>query len=130
MIQPNGQNGSGSAATIQERVAREAVITTPAGGDALGQGPELATRAKQRTKQQFQENRFVIMAGAIVVALLIFVATSIPSKRLAPKSKNGAAASAPSDKSLFPITDSGRPALRVFRGVWQFPRVRGSCCNG
>jgi hypothetical protein len=121
MIQPNGQNGNGRAATIQEPAASEAVIGTPAAGDALGQGPELATRAKQRTRQQIQQNRFVIIAaGAIVVALLIFVATSMPSKRSAPKSKNGAAAAtpdatsennaAPGDKSLFPITDSGRPA--------------------
>lgn len=121
MIQPNGQNGSGRAATIQEPAASEAVIGTPGAGDALGQGPELATRAKQRTRSQIQQNRFVmIAAGAIVVALLIFVATSMPSKRSVPKSKNGAAATtpdatsessaAPSDKSLFPITDSGRPA--------------------
>ena len=123
MIQPNGQNGNGSAATIQEPAASETVIGTPAAGDALGQGPELATRAKQRTRQQIQQNRFVIIAaGAIVVALLIFVATSMPSKRSAPKSKNGAAATtqdatpessaAPGDKSLFPITDSGRPATK------------------
>ena len=123
MIQPNGQNGNGSAATIQEPAASETVIGTPAAGDALGQGPELATRAKQRTRQQIQQNRFVIIAaGAIVVALLIFVATSMPSKRSAPKSKNGAAATTqdatsessttPGDKSLFPITDSGRPATK------------------
>ncbi len=57
-----------------------------------------------------------------MVALLIFVATSIPGKRPAPKSKNGATATTqdvasessatPSDKSLFPITDSGRPATK------------------
>ena len=123
MIQPNGQNGNGSAATIQEPAASETVIGTPAAGDALGQGPELATRAKQRTRQQIQQNRFVIIAaGAIVVALLIFVATSMPSKRSAPKSKNGTAAATPDatsesgttpgDKSLFPITDSGRPVAK------------------
>ena len=93
MIQPNGQNGNGRAATIQEAAASETVIGTPAAGDALGQGPELATRAKQRTRPQIQQNRFVIIAaGAIVVALLIFVATSMPRKRSAPTSKNGAAA--------------------------------------
>jgi len=123
MTQPNGQNGRGSAATIQEPAVSETVVGTTATGDLLGQGPELATRAKQRTKQQFQQNRFVIIgAGAIVAALLIFVATSMPSKRLAPKPKNGAVATtldatsesgaAPSEKSLFPITDSGRPAAK------------------
>lgn len=120
-MQPNGQNCDGRAATKQEPAASETAIRTTAAGDALAQGPEPATRAKQRTKQQFQQNRFVIIAaGAIVVALLIFVATSMPSKRSAPTSKNGASATtpnatsessaAPGDKSLFPITDSGRPA--------------------
>jgi hypothetical protein len=36
----------------------------------------------------------------------------MPSKRPSPKSKNDAAATTPSDKSLFPITDSGRPATK------------------
>ena len=45
MIQPNGQNGNGSTATIQEPAARETVIAMPTSGDALGQAPELATRA-------------------------------------------------------------------------------------
>jgi hypothetical protein len=122
MIQPNGQNGSGSVAPIQEPGTSETVVGTSAAGDALGQGPELATRAKQRNRQQFQQNRLVIIgAGAIVIALLIFVATSMPSKRPAPKSKNAATATqnaapegsaTPSDKSLFPITDSGRPATK------------------
>ncbi len=122
-MQPNGQNGNGSAATIQEPAVSEAVDGTTATGDLLGQAPELATRAKQRTRQQFQQNRFVIIgAGAIVVALLIFVATSMPSKRPAPKSKNGATgttqnaasegSATPGDKSLFPITDSGRPSAK------------------
>ena len=112
MIQQDGQNGSGSAATMQEPAASAAVIGTNAAGDALGHAPELATRAKQRTRQQFLQNRFVIIgAGAIVVALLIFVATSIPGKRPVPKSKNGATATTqdvasessatPSDKSCF-----------------------------
>jgi len=70
MTQPNGQNGSGSAATIQEPAVSETVVGRTATLDLLGQGPEFATRAKQRTKQQFQQNRFVIIgAGAIVAAL-------------------------------------------------------------
>ena len=123
MIQQNRQSGNGSGSTIQESAASESVIAAPAVGDALGQETELATRAKQRTKQQFQQNRFVIIgAGALVVALLIFVAASIPGKRPVPKSKNGAAtttqdatsesSATPGDKSLFPITDSGRPATK------------------
>jgi hypothetical protein len=120
MTQPNGHNGNGSSATIQEPADRETAIGTPVGEDAVGQGPELATRARQRSRQHVQQNRFVIVgAGAIVVALLIFVATSMPSKRSAPKPKNGAVAATqdvasessatPGNKSLFPVTDSGRP---------------------
>ncbi len=123
MTQPNGHNGSGIGATIQEPAASETLIGAPAAGDALGKGPELATRTKLRARQQFQQNRFVIIgAGALVVALLIFVATSMPGKRPVPKSKNGAAtttqyatsegSATAGDKSLFPITDSGRPATK------------------
>ena len=121
MTQPNGHNGNGST-TIQEPAVRETAIGAPALGDALERVPELATRARQRARQHIQQNRFVIVgAGAIVVALLIFVSTSMPGKRPRPKSKNGGAttttqdvtsenSATPGDKSLFPITDSGRPA--------------------
>jgi len=85
--------------------------------------PELATRAKQRARQQIQQNRFVIIgAGAIVIALLIFVATSMPHRSTPQKVKSrGATTSedltlesgtASNDKSLFPITDSGRPVTK------------------
>ncbi len=85
--------------------------------------PALATRAKQRARQQIQQNRFVIIgAGAIVIALLIFVATSMPHRGAPQKVKSrGATASedlalesgtASNDKSLFPITDSGRPVTK------------------
>jgi hypothetical protein len=84
--------------------------------------PEVPTRAKQRTKQQIQQNRFVIIAaGAIVTALLIFVAVSMPHRGGSLKTKAGGLAKAESatensnesnEKSLFPITDSGRPAAR------------------
>ena len=80
MIQPNGQNGRGSAATTQAPAARETVIAMPTSADALRQSSELATRAKQRTKQQFQQNRFVIIgAGAIVVALLLSLLRRCPA---------------------------------------------------
>jgi len=123
MIRPNGHGGNGSAGTIPAPAANDAIISTPVPAEARGQGPELPTRAKQRTRQQIQQNRFVIVgAGAIVVALLIFVATSMP--RLSPqqKSKSGAVAATQgvtpesgattADKSLFPITDSGRPTAK------------------
>ena len=85
--------------------------------------PEFATRAKQRAKQQIQQNRFVIIgAGAIVTALLIFVAISMPHRGGPEKVKSrgaitndestGQASNESDDKSLFPITDSGRPATK------------------
>ena len=85
--------------------------------------PEFATRTKQRAKQQIQQNRFVIIgAGAIVTALLIFVAISMPHRGGPEKAKNRGATSKDesavgtsdesNDKSLFPITDSGRPAAK------------------
>lgn len=56
--------------------------------DAANSAPaaKLASRTKQRTRQQFQQNRFVIVAaGALVVALLVFVAVSVPHSGTAKK---------------------------------------------
>jgi hypothetical protein len=106
-----------------------ATIPAPAPSDTI-QAPqelppaieqiELATRSKLRARQQFQQNRFVIVgAGALITALLIFVGVSTPHKGPARKTKVGTAAVkdettqsaiAGADRSLFPITDSGRPA--------------------
>ena len=119
MIRPNGHNDNGNSEVIQEP-ARETVNNTPLLAVATAPSSEVATRKKQRAKQQIQQNRFVIIgAGAIVMALLIFVATSMPHRGVTQKVKGrGVAATeesslesstASTDKSLFPITDSGRP---------------------
>jgi len=122
VIHPNGHNGN--AAVIQEPAKNEARNNDlPLPPDANAPMPELATRAKQRARQQIQQNRFVIIgAGAIVIALLIFVATSMPHRSTPQKVKSrGATTSedlalesgtASNDKSLFPITDSGRPVTK------------------
>ena len=124
MIHPNGHNDNGNAAVIQELEKHEARNTDlPPSADANVPIPELATRAKQRARQQIQPNRFVIIgAGAVVIALLIFVATSMPHRGAPQKAKSrGATATedlalesgtASNDKSLFPITDSGRPVTK------------------
>ena len=124
MIHPNGHNDNGNAAVIQELEENEARNNDlPLPPDATAPLPELATRAKQRARQQIQQNRFVIIgAGAIVIALLIFVATSMPHRGAPQKVKSrGATATedlalesgtASNDKSLFPITDSGRPVTK------------------
>ena len=123
MIHPNGQNGDGGVGTIQQPAGDERIISPHTHAGAPGETTEFATRAKQRIRPKFQQNRFVIIgAGAIVVALLIFVTTSMPGKHPAQKSKSGAVATMQDatsenggtggDKSLFPITDSGRPATK------------------
>ena len=123
MIHPNGHNDNGNAAVIQELAENETRNNESLAADATAPLPGLATRAKQRARQQIQQNRFVIIgAGAIVIALLIFVATSMPHRGAPQKGKSrGATASedlalesgtASNDKSLFPITDSGRPVTK------------------
>ncbi len=123
MIHPNGHNDNGNAAVTQELEENEARNNESLLADGTAPLPGLATRAKQRAKQQIQQNRFVIIgAGAIVVALLIFVATSMPHRGAPQKVKSRGATgtedvalesgTASNDKSLFPITDSGRPATK------------------
>ena len=123
MIHPNGHNDNGNAGVIQQPAGEETLSNVPLAPDATAPMSELATRSKQRARQQIQQNRFVIIgAGAIVIALLIFVATSMPHRGAKPKVKSrGATASedlalesgtASNDKSLFPITDSGRPVTK------------------
>ena len=118
MIHPNGHDSS--TATIPTSAPSEGIKTSPELSATLQQPIDMATRAKLRPKQQFQQNRFVIFgAGALLVALLIFVATSIPHKP-AQKAKVGTpavkeqtqTANTSVDRSLFPITDSGRPSAK------------------
>jgi hypothetical protein len=122
VIHPNGHNDN--AAVLQELEENEARNNDlPLSPDANVPIPELATRAKQRVRQQIRQNRFVIIgAGAVVIALLIFVATSMPHRGAPQKAKSrGATATedlasessaTSNDKSLFPITDSGRPVTK------------------
>jgi hypothetical protein len=124
VIHPSGHSDNGNAAVIQEPAENEGRNNdVPLPPDANAPMPEPATRAKQRARQQIQQNRFVIVgAGAVVIALLIFVATSMPHRGAPQKVKSrGATASedlalesgsASNDKSLFPITDSGRPVTK------------------
>jgi hypothetical protein len=124
VIHLNGHNDNGNAAVIQEPVENEGSKNDlPFPPDVTVPSPGLATRTKQRARQQIQQNRFVIIgAGAIVIALLIFVATSMPHRGGPQKVKSrGATAledsalesgTASNEKSLFPITDSGRSVTK------------------
>jgi hypothetical protein len=123
VIRPNGHSDNGSVGFVQGPDGSElvdGVLIPPLAPTPL---PEFATRAKQRAKQQIQQNRFVIIgAGAIVTALLIFVAISMPHRSGSAKVKNGGITSKDelsvetsnesNDKTLYPITDSGRPATK------------------
>ena len=126
MTRPNGHSDNGNAGVIQEPALEEALNSVPIAPAATAPLPEVATRAKQRAKQQIQQNRFVIIgAGAIVIALLIFVATSMPHRSTPQKVKSrgtttaedlvSESGSAGNDESIFPITDSGRPVAKETR---------------
>jgi len=120
MISQNGQNGNGSAVAD---VAPEATSKVREEATAAGQPIDLATRTRQRARQQFQQNKFVIIgAGALVVALLMFVALSVPHKHSVQKPKGTVAGlqdptqpseSSSVEPSLLPITDSGRPPRKA-----------------
>jgi len=118
MIHPNGHDTS--TATIPAPAPSETIQAPPEMPPSVERTLDIATRAKLRARQQFQQNRFVIIgAGALVAALLVFVAISIPHKSPVQKTKVGTAAvkeeptqiaDTGADRSLFPITDSGRPS--------------------
>ena len=123
MTRTNGHSDNGNVGFVQEPDGPDLVDGVPIPPLAPAALPEFATRAKQRAKQQIQQNRFVIIgAGAIVTALLIFVAVSMPHRGGPDKGKNrgltsdGKSTLEPNsegiEKSLFPITDSGRPATK------------------
>jgi hypothetical protein len=123
VTRPDGHGDNGNAGSMQEPAENQTLdsMSIPPLGPVPS--PELATRTKQRAKEQIQQNRFVIIsAGAIVTALLIFVAVSMPHRGESQKPKGrvaitseestGQTGAAGNDKSLFPITDSGRPAAK------------------
>jgi hypothetical protein len=120
MIHPDGHEPS--TATIPAPAPSETVQLPPEMPSTIVQPIDIATRAKLRAREQFQQNRFVIIgAGALVVALLIFVATSIPRKSPVQKTKvvtsalkeePAQGANAAVERSLFPITDSGAPTAK------------------
>jgi hypothetical protein len=123
VTRPNGHSDNGNAGAIQEPAGDETLNDVLLPAAPVVPRPEVATRAKQRARQQIQQNRFVIIgAGAIVIALLIFVATSMPHRGAPQKVKSrGTTATddlalengnASNDKSLFPVTDSGRPVTK------------------
>ena len=123
MTCPNGHIDNCNAGLTEQTPEAEILNSVPVSPLAPESLPEVATRAKQRARQQIQQNRFAILtAGAIVTALLIFVAVSMPHRSGPQKAKSRSATtkndstteinSENDEKSLFPITDSGRPAAK------------------
>jgi hypothetical protein len=118
MIQGNGSNRD--ARSIAE-VGPE-LSPIPDDQNPAATGPAVATRGKQRAQRQFQQNKFVIIgAGALVVALLVFVAVSVPQRKPSKATKGSTASNPgavqpnevqPTEHSLLPITDSGRPTAK------------------
>lgn len=112
MTSNNGEHGSAADVII------EPPPSAPAAPTAGGRATTPVTRTELRAKQKFQQNRFVIVgAGALVVALLLFVAVSMPRKNISQRPKTGSIVgqtksqqgeAASDGRSLLPITDSGR----------------------
>ena len=117
MTSQNGQNGTVAIADM----IGEPLANAPA-APAPGVQTSPITRTELRAKQKFQQNRFVIIgAGALVVALLLFVAVSMPRKNTSQTPKTGATVGQAKSqqgeptsdgRSLLPITDSGRPIAK------------------
>ncbi len=63
MTRPNGHSDNGNAGLMQEPDENQILDSVPIPPLAPAALPEFATRAKQRAKQQIQQNRFVIIGG-------------------------------------------------------------------
>ena len=123
MIRPDRPNDNGNAGLLERTEGTEILHSEPLPSIPPESSPEVATRAKQRAKHEIQQNKIVIIAaGAIVTALLIFVAVSMPHRSGPEKTKSRGltmkedatteTSGDRNEKSLFPITDSGRPAAK------------------
>ena len=120
MISQNGQNGNG---TVAGDAVPEATSNVRGRNNRRWTVDCIATRTRQRARQQFQQNKFVVIgAGAGGAALLLFVALSVPHKHSVQKPKGTVAGqqdptqpseSSSVEPSLLPITDSGRPPTKA-----------------
>jgi hypothetical protein len=118
MTQNNGNRSDHETVIVDDQILPQ--VSAPTVQTDVEIKTELATRTKLRARQKIQQNRFVIVAaGAVVFALLIFAVVSAPRTGGAQKASRNAtngnqdaqsqAMASLGDKSLLPITDSGRP---------------------
>jgi hypothetical protein len=86
-----------------------------------GQAGAFAKRAKQESTQPLKQNKVVLLGGgAAIVVLLLFILISFPAHKAKPSKTTVGRQITPdrpgenpeSDKSLFPITESGRTAIK------------------
>jgi hypothetical protein len=118
-VTPDNAHSDNGNSSLVEEAAVMVADNEPVPPFAPGPLLEFTTRTKQRTKPGIQQNRLaIIAAGAIVLALMIFVSISLPRRGSPQKTKayrgsvadqsNLQTSDTGDDKSLFPITDSGR----------------------
>jgi type F conjugative transfer system protein TrbI len=123
MMQNNGSRSEHATLIMEDQTSPQ--VSAPNAQSDREAEAELATRTKLRARQKMRQNRFVIVAaGAVVFALLIFAVVSAPrmsvsqsgsSQKASRNAANGnqdaqsQAMAYLGDKSLLPITDSGRP---------------------
>jgi hypothetical protein len=123
MTQNNGNRIDHATLIMEDETSKQ--VSAPTVHSDLDAEAELATRTKLRARQKIRQNRFVIVAaGAVVFALLIFAVVSAPrmsvprggsAQKASRNAANGnqdaqsQAMASLGDKSLLPITDSGRP---------------------
>jgi hypothetical protein len=119
MTTPNSTNSANAASAEAQTkaVAKETAAAPPSPGQT---GP-FATRTTQGSAQLPKQNKIVLLAGgATVVVLLLFILISFPShKAKAPErsvgrqvAANQSGENSESEKSLFPVTESGRSPNR------------------
>lgn len=119
MTTPRSTNSDNVASAVAEP---KSIADETAGAPPLpGQSGAFAKRAKQGSTQPLKPNKVVLLSGgAAIVVLLFFILISFPThKAKLPKTTvgrqaalNQAGENPESDKSLFPITESGRPAIK------------------
>jgi type IV secretory pathway VirB10-like protein len=122
MTRINGHSNSGGSDVLRKPPVDEFLNTVTGFVAPPSVSPKPATRAQQRDKKEIQQNRVVIIAaGAVVAALLIFAVVSMPRRGEPRKTVSHSAVatnrgnSENTDKSLFPIVDSGRPTAKEDR---------------
>jgi len=118
MNQQNGSRSGRASAAIEESSPNLEKKAEPQ-QSPIEQLPPLATRGKQRAREEFKQNRFVIVAaGGLVFALLVLAFASAPKLNRRAKSPANPRATVqattaqptPASESLLPVIDSGRPA--------------------